>query len=209
MSYKKSLLLRLEGNLQSWGLHTRTKNRPTESFPTKSGVIGILAAALGLNRGDIQTIKELSSFGMTVYTVRHGTLLNDFHTMRLEKNKFGVSNRWYLADYAFLVALYGDSQTVSRCEGALKNPRYSLFLGRKCCVPSKNIFVGTFTDSDSMVERIRDICKSYSQDGNPEKFQVIREAYDGDYDRVVHDVPIDYQNRVFGSRCISISYEEI
>ena len=47
---KATLLLRLAGPLQSWGISSRYASRDTGAEPSKSGVIGILAAALGLPR---------------------------------------------------------------------------------------------------------------------------------------------------------------
>ena len=47
-----TLLLRLSGPLQSWGSDSLYDNRNTDYYPTKSGVIGLIAAALGLKRED-------------------------------------------------------------------------------------------------------------------------------------------------------------
>ena len=46
------LLLRLAGPLQSWGVKSRFTVRATELAPTKSGIIGMLAAAVGRRRTD-------------------------------------------------------------------------------------------------------------------------------------------------------------
>ena len=42
-----TLLLRLGAPLQSWGSESMYDRRETDMMPTKSGVIGMLAAALG------------------------------------------------------------------------------------------------------------------------------------------------------------------
>lgn len=47
-----TLLLRLAAPLQSWGADSKFETRKTNREPTKSGVIGLLAAALGLRRDD-------------------------------------------------------------------------------------------------------------------------------------------------------------
>ena len=46
------LLLRLAGPMQAWGVKSRFTVRSTELAPTKSGVIGMLAAATGRRRTD-------------------------------------------------------------------------------------------------------------------------------------------------------------
>jgi len=43
-----TLLLRLAAPLQAWGADSKFETRKTAREPTKSGVIGLLAAALGL-----------------------------------------------------------------------------------------------------------------------------------------------------------------
>ena len=49
MEEKKTLLmLRLEGALQSWGDHSKWDIRDSGDFPSKSGVVGLLACAMGM-----------------------------------------------------------------------------------------------------------------------------------------------------------------
>ena len=47
-----TLLLRLAAPLQSWGEDSKFETRRTRREPTKSGVIGLLAAALGRRRDE-------------------------------------------------------------------------------------------------------------------------------------------------------------
>ena len=42
------LLLRLAGPLQAWGVKSRFTVRSTELAPTRSGIIGMLSAAIGV-----------------------------------------------------------------------------------------------------------------------------------------------------------------
>lgn len=55
--------------------------------------------------------------------------------MKHSKKKYGalLSRREYLSDASFLVALQGEPGTVEQMYNALKNPKWQLFLGRKCC----------------------------------------------------------------------------
>ena len=55
-----TLLLRLAAPMQSWGDESKYDIRQTGKTPSKSGVIGMLAAALGLRR-DSEEIPALSA----------------------------------------------------------------------------------------------------------------------------------------------------
>jgi len=77
-----TLFLRLEGPLQSWGGRTIGRFRRTESIPTKSGVIGLLGAALGLHRGELnQCLDDLNNLMMGVRVDRAGHIEEDYQTV--------------------------------------------------------------------------------------------------------------------------------
>lgn len=46
------LILRLDGPMQAWGTHTLEDFRPSNVYPTRSGLLGLLAACLGIERSD-------------------------------------------------------------------------------------------------------------------------------------------------------------
>jgi CRISPR system Cascade subunit CasD len=103
-------------------------------------VIGLLCAALGRDRAE--PIDDLAALRMGVRVDRPGTLLRDYHTA-LEVAAAGnpglatvVSQRWYLADAAFLCGFEGDAGLLRAVHEALLDPRWPVFLGRKACVPS-------------------------------------------------------------------------
>ena len=105
-----TLLLRLAAPLQSWGADSKFETRKTNREPTKSGVIGLLAAALGLRRDDAAGLARLNGLHFAVRADREGSLLVDFHTAnREEDRKKGkapyVTYRHYLQDAVFLVGL--------------------------------------------------------------------------------------------------------
>src|SRR4030043_150082 len=79
------LLIRLCGPMQSWGTQSRFSNRDTELEPSKSGVIGLLCAALGKPRDEREaqippSINELSALKMGVRVDREGAVKCDYHT---------------------------------------------------------------------------------------------------------------------------------
>lgn len=73
------LLVRLAGPVQSWGVASRFARRDTHPRPTKSGVIGLCAAALGLDRDD--PLGELAAVLFGVRADHPGVPLRDFHTV--------------------------------------------------------------------------------------------------------------------------------
>ncbi len=151
------MVLRLEGPLQSWGTQGRFELRDTEREPSKSGVIGICGAALGMARDDVAQLARLAALRLAVRVDRPGTKLRDYHTAGAgtfaghphtlwgaEPNETAVTKREYLADASFLVALGGeDDALVAAVAVALADPRWPLFLGRKACPPAVPILVGT------------------------------------------------------------------
>ena len=83
-----TLLLRLAAPIQSWGNDSRFEVRRTGKEPTKSGVIGLLAAALGRSRAD--SLDDLCSLRFGVRVDQEGQLLRDFHTACLLYTSRGV-----------------------------------------------------------------------------------------------------------------------
>ena len=138
-----TLLLRLAAPLQSWGVASKFDTRDTAREPTKSGVIGLLAAALGFSRTDSDRLTELKNLNFGVRIDQPGTLLRDYHTARQEKGGSPfVTNRCYLADAVFLVGLEGDKDLLQKLAVALKNPFFPLYLGRRSCPPEGKLVLG-------------------------------------------------------------------
>lgn len=135
-----TLLLRFAAPLQSWGSSSKFEIRKTENFPTKSGVVGMLAAALGRRRDE--PVKDLSELRFGVRIDQGGTLLRDFHMVHGAKTSY-LTTRYYIADAVFVVALEsGDREFIEKLEKALKNPVFPLFLGRKSCPPTQPLVLG-------------------------------------------------------------------
>jgi len=160
-----TIFLRLEGALQSWGERGRWSIRDTAPQPTKSGVIGLIACAMGI--GDDAPIKALSeAVAMGVRVDDAGVRMTDYHTIgggaktpmlltaQGKPKKSGgkphteLSYRDYLCDASFLVALQGETAVIQKIAAALQNPIWTIFLGRKSCPPSRPVFdgVGEYAD---------------------------------------------------------------
>lgn len=166
-----TLLLRLMGPMQSWGTTSRFDQRDTGKEPSKSGVIGLLAAAMGIDRENWTDLEPLTRLSMGVRHDRPGVPKYDYQTVGQGVEEFvdfdgkvqvrsriilanrkypsgahlgeGVqSYRHYLADAAFLVGLEGPDRTLLEEDHAhLKNPVWPLALGRKSYLPSESIWI--------------------------------------------------------------------
>ncbi len=163
-----TLLLRLEGPMQSWGYRSRFKDRDTATEPTKSGVVGLLCAALGRRRSE--PLDDLTALRMLVRVDREGILLSDYHTIgggTWKGRPYGVakadgssidtvlSTRHFLADACFLVALGGDRPLLERLHRALADPVWPLFLGRKSFVPSPPVWLPDGLTDDGAEQAVR------------------------------------------------------
>lgn len=131
-----TLLLRLEGPMQSWGYRSRFDYRDTALEPTRSGVIGFVCAAMGVSRGE--DISRFNAIRMGVRVDKEGRPERDYHTaldvIRADGSGTDtvVSYRDYLADAIFTVGLQClDRHLLEEIETALHNPKWPLFLGRK------------------------------------------------------------------------------
>lgn len=139
-----TLVLRLAAPLQSWGSASKFDIRRTHTEPTKSGVIGLLMAALGCPRDDDKTIHLLDSkLHMGIRVDRPGTIVKDFHTVHPAKGAGYVTYRQYLSDAVFLVGLESeDEKLIKRLEKALNQPAHPLALGRRACPPTLPLVLG-------------------------------------------------------------------
>lgn len=143
------LTLRLAGPLQSWGSAGRFARRSTESAPTKSGVIGLLAAAVGLDRDDDTGLAELARLRFGVRIDQPGTRLRDFQTAHHADTgeAMPLSERHYLADAVFVAAVEGPAPLIDRLHTALRTPHYLPYLGRRSCPPSQPVDLGVHHDA--------------------------------------------------------------
>ncbi len=146
------LVLRLAGPLQSWGEHSAFADRDTASFPTRSGLVGMFAAAMGLARGE--SLVRFADLRLTVRVDAPGVPLTDFQTVggglpptrtvpiADGKHRSGdtgtlVIRRRYLSDAVFTVAVTGPDALVDQVGEKLLHPRWQPYLGRRSCPPDQ------------------------------------------------------------------------
>lgn len=171
MSETAFLALLLDGPLQAWGLASRFQRRNTELHPTKSGVIGLVSAAMGLAKGspeELATLPELAKLKMCSIAIPRGELgaggahpvlrLEDYHTVLDTRRASGalnkdavVTHRQYLLDARFGVVLSGDRPLLERAAAALQDPVWGVWFGRKSCIPAEPVYRGLF-DSEPQAQ---------------------------------------------------------
>ena len=152
------LVFTLAGPMAAWGDVAVGESRPTFSRPSKSAVLGLVGAALGLGRDDAAAHAALRrGYGFAVWPAAPGHLLLDYHTAQVPTGKGNrglptrrhelaqpslittLSTRAYRTDAHAVVALWSrlDARwTLGALRDALRTPVYPLFLGRRACPPS-------------------------------------------------------------------------
>lgn len=146
-----TLLLKLAGPLQSWGADSRFTERKTRHEPTKSGVVGLLASALGRKREE--PIDDLAALPIAVRIDQPGRYECDFqtaHTKKYDKKtqcwefdkSLPLSKRYYLSDAVFVVGIEVADERLGELANALVYPTFPLFLGRRSCPPAGKVLLG-------------------------------------------------------------------
>ena len=141
----------IEGVLQSWGEQSSWNLRDSADWPTKSGVIGMIGAAMGLGYEDkaIGELCEAVEMGVKTKLAYHPQL-DDYQTV----NYFGgvlangtretrnaqktiVQHKRYIMDRKFLIALSASKEVLDAIYQAMLDPVWAMHLGRACCPPSR------------------------------------------------------------------------
>ena len=208
-----TLLLRLAGPMQSWGTTSRFDERDTQLEPSKSGVVGLICAALGRDRAE--RVDDLAALRMGVRVDREGLLMRDYQTatgVLIATGKLGkhpvVSPRYYLADAAFLVGLEGpDLEWLSTLKAALRAPHWPVALGRKAFVPASPVWLDDAPFHGLHPGRLEDALREQPRIAPPRREQrgqalrcVLEHLHDG---ALRHDQPTGpYLARRFGPRYV-------
>lgn len=143
----KTLLLKFSGPLQSWGTTSHFETRQTDRYPSKSAIIGIIAASLGYRRNEDQKIQKLNSLDFGVRIDQTGENLRDYHIAKKYKNNGSlertyVTDRYYLEDTIFIVAIgHEDKQFIEKIENGLKSPYFQPFMGRRSLPLPADFFI--------------------------------------------------------------------
>ena len=219
------LILRLDGPMQAWGSHTFEDFRPSNLFPTRSGLLGLLGACLGIDRGDHAGLEQLAS--SVEFTVRAdravrrldaeklmpkaAVKLPDFHTVLAARKVDGsanknpvVSRREYLFDAAFTVAI-GEKQnapvTLTAIADALLRPCFTPVLGRRSCPITRPLLDGRpveASDAKAALVTALPVGGLIYAEGDLKSTQPLW----------IRDVPMHGRHRQFGTRQVYLHKEE-
>jgi CRISPR system Cascade subunit CasD len=200
-----TLLIRLAGPMQSWGVESRFGVRDAGREPSKSGVIGLICAALGRPRS--APVDDLAALRMGVRVDREGSIGRDYHiAQNVYKSGGGLktsdpSSRYYLADASFLVGLEAeDFDFLRRLHQALRDPVWMLYLGRKAFIPGEPLWLENgLLEGLGLLEAL----KSY-RPAPAGPVRLVLEDPLGSQAR--SDVPISFAERRFSSRRVSTTY---
>jgi CRISPR system Cascade subunit CasD len=200
--------------MQSWGTISRFDQRDTGKEPSKSGVIGLLAAARGIDRAVWnEELQALSTLTMAVRHDRPGVLKRDYQTAqniisadRSKVHETAVTTRDYLADAIFLVGLEGpDSSLLERAHAALRNPVWPLALGRKSYVPSEPVWLEDAVVDVPLLDALAGrpwLCTPRRFQAVPERLLVSLESQDGSGAMRMDQLLSSFAERRFGARYV-------
>ena len=215
--------------MQSWGTQSRFTHRDTGREPSKSGVIGLVCAAMGRPR--TAPLDDLRALKMGVRVDREGNLSRDFHTAGgshrrgdpygVIKNDGGrggtvVSERYYLADADFLVGLEGDDALLRTIDAAFAAPKWQLCLGRKAFVPGSPVRLpdhprfGAGLRSESLIDALTGypwiVGGRREGEREPELCRVVIDAETNSGHETRYDVPVSFANREFTLRYVQTDW---
>lgn len=160
-----TLAFLIDAPLQSWGASSKFQRRETEGWPTKSALIGVIAAALGIDKHSSDEAEQLAPFAALTFSVlrwpkAHPALrLTDFHTVgggydkenplerlfipktadgkwKASEKQTVVTKRTYLNDARFIALFQGDRAILEKAVAALLDPVWGVWFGRKSCIPA-------------------------------------------------------------------------
>lgn len=175
------LLLHLSGPMQSWGSRSNWTVRDTLNYPSRSGLIGMLAAAEGHQRH--KALDRYTGVEFMIRIDRPGQLIVDYHTVgggrareetpplagggrRVEGAGTIVSHRHYLTDAAFTVAITSTHPSLlDELETALREPVYGLHLGRRSCPPAGPLLIGRHDHPMTALQRSIPLAREKPHDG--------------------------------------------
>lgn len=219
-----ALILRLAAPLQSWGERGTFKEKDTTDFPTRSGLLGLLASAAGIRRGD--SLGDLTELDFIVRIDRPGVRVIDFHTVGggyprqqgiptaegKRKNSAIVTHRHYLADAVFTVACTGPERAVTTAAAAVAAPHWQPYLGRRSCPPEQPMVLGLVDDAETALHRVPLPPRPRRTDQQPQ-VDIVRTAEPGSPDtwsEILDDCDrFSISDRRYRARAVTRTTEEL
>lgn len=203
------LILKLKGPLQAWGRESFEGLRPSELFPGRSALLGLLGACLGIDRIDREGLQALaSSVSFAVRVDQQGQKMTDYHTVKNAREDYrGLKShdtiqtwREYWQDAFYTVAVWNNDEALinlDEIEQALKRPLYTPVLGRRSCPLARPLFDARVS-ADSALSALG------------VRGEISGTVYSEEYLETAmplkkRDVPIIHQPRQFASRTVYVT----
>ena len=213
----KILYFRMRAPLQSWGERSHWDMRDTSEWPTKSGVVGMISAAMGLSYDDVRIGEICESLEMGVKASQHympqllDFQVTDYYngmradgTRETRSSQRGiVQKKYYLDDKCFLVGLKGEENLLEEITAAMKNPCWMMTLGRYCCIPSEPI-IPTITDQYATMEEFLENTLLFSEEQSNESDDDMIIQIESKYGEPRQDVRLAVAGRVYGKRTVIV-----
>ncbi len=212
MSSETCIALLLDGPMQSWGHASRFDRRATALHPTRSGVLGLIAAAMGIDKhgtDEAARIRNLDPLRITTAAMsrldRRGECLpmrrlEDYHTVTGIRRASGKvapgatvqTYRHYLLDARFGVLLEGPPALLEKIAAALRDPRWGVWFGRKSCLPASPILAAGPGEREEVWARLLERA-GLPLTGGLEQFDHVVETDPGDPAAdMIEDAPITF-----------------
>ena len=154
LAMREHLTFLLAAPMASFGSYAGHERRGSELVPLRSAVLGLVGAAIGIDRSDADGQSDLRRYSVAVQSFQSSVPTRDYHTVQtvptskarrpnsrrsaLERAGRDVNTiitiRDYRCDVLIGAALWGDGQwSLNRIADCLRNPKFPLYLGRKSC----------------------------------------------------------------------------
>lgn len=214
------LILKLQGPMQAWGEHTFEGKRPSGNFPTRSALLGLLGACLGIRRDNRERLQQLAD--SVCFAVlkeerflikRNGRKVSlpiikvtDYHTVQNAREDYvGLKShetiqtwREYLFDAAYTVAVWNTAAAtiaLDEIEQSVKAPIFTPYLGRRSCPLARPLFAARLAgeSAQSVLRQVEPLGGTiYSEEQGD--VRTIR----------LRDVPLVRQPRQFATRNVYV-----
>lgn len=206
------LILKLQGPMQSWGRESFEGLRPSELFPGRSALLGLLGACLGVERTEQQRLQDLaSSVSFAVRVDKQGQKMTDYHTVKDAREDYrGLKShetiqtwREYWQDACYTVAVWANANAAVNLvdiEQAIKQPFYTPVLGRRSCPLARPLFEIKLAAESALAALAQTVTNQgtiYSEEDSPGAIPIKK-----------RDVPIIHQPRQFASRTLYMTVSQ-
>jgi len=210
------LALYLDAPLQSWGYQSRFDRRTSLPYPTRSGIVGMLCAAMGIDREDWPGLERFKNIRMVVCEFHQEPRLIDYHTVgggydkkthpqnipvTAGSGKPGntvLTYREYLQNARFGIVLTGEFKVIEEIADAMKNPKWGIWLGRKSCIPADVVCQGIFETREDALKQLEEVAEM------PTKRMVKEVEEFAEGTDTLMDIPLNFAKREFTPRRVSV-----